>query len=88
MTARPLTLYHQTRLAIHIIIEDESGMLAGSILLVTTLFTLVWAVGRFVASASDEVSLLVREIKAALIFTGKVLVIGFSALAYGLGVTP
>ncbi len=87
MTARSLTLCHQTRLAVKVVIEDDTGMLAFSIVLATRLFTLFWQASRFAAAASYEVSALVSDLKAALDFTAKVLVIGFNALAYGLGVT-
>ncbi len=86
MTTRQLTLQHQTRLAVNVVIEDDTGMLAFSIVLATSLFTLFCQASRFVAAASYELSTLVSDLKAALDFTAKVLVIGFNALAYGLGV--
>jgi hypothetical protein len=86
MTTQALTLNHQTRLAVQIVIEDDTGALAFSILLVTTLFALVRHVGQIVSATGYELSTWVSDFKAALDFTGKVLVIGFNAMAYGFGV--
>ena len=87
MTARTLTLYHQTRLVVHVVIEDDSGVLAFSILLVTGLFRFFQKASRFITVARSELSMWFRDIKTAVDFTGKVLAIGFNALAYGLGIT-
>ena len=87
MNTQCLTLNHHTRLAVQIIIEDDSGTLAVSILLATRLLTLLCQVGQVVFSVSYEVAMLMDDLKTALHFTGKVLAIGFNALAYGFGVT-
>jgi hypothetical protein len=87
MTSQSLTLHHQTRLVVNVIIEDDTGALAYSILLITTLFTLLRQVSRFMATTKCELSLLVTDLKAACDFTTKVLAIGFNALTYGLGIT-
>jgi hypothetical protein len=87
MTARTLTLHHQTRIAVSVIIEDDSGVLIYTIFLITRLFTLLRRTGQLVAAILSELSLLMIDLKAALNFTAKVLVIGFNSLAYGLGVT-
>ena len=86
MTTRNLILGHQTTLAVHIIIEDETGALAFSIFLMTSLFTCFWHLSQLLTTAGYELSLLVNDLKAALDFTTKVLVIGFNSVAYGLGV--
>jgi hypothetical protein len=86
MTGRKLTLHRQTRLVVNVIIEDDTGALTFSLLVVTRLFTLLWKVSRFVAAVRYETSMLAREMKAALVFTAKVLLIAFSALLFGLGV--
>ncbi len=86
MNTRCLALCQQTRLAVNIVIEDDTGLLAFSIVFVTKLFTLLWNVSQWVSSVSYESSAWVSDVKIALDFTGKVLIIGFSALTYGLGV--
>ena len=85
MTASALTLQQQTRIAVKIIIEDETGVLAFSILWVTGLFTLLWRISRLVAAFRDELSSLAGDLVTALDFTAKVLAISFTALAFGLG---
>lgn len=86
MNTRCLTLHSQTRLAVQIVIEDDSGILALSIALTTQALVLFWRLGQRVISAGHEVTIWVHDMHAALSFTGKVLVIGFKALGYGLGV--
>ncbi len=87
MTTQTLTLRHQTRLAVNVIIEDDTGVLAFSILLVTSLFAHLWRASQFVIATKRELSLLIIDLKTALDFTAKVFVISFNSLAYGLGVT-
>lgn len=87
MTAHSLTLTHQTRLAVNVIIEDDSGVLAYSILLITNLLTYLWKVNQFMTVTRQALTSLVTDLKAALDFTVKVFAIGFNSLAYGLGVT-
>lgn len=86
MTARTLMLRHQTRIAVNVVIEDDTGVLVYSILLVTQLFTFLGRACRLVIAITSELSLLIIDLKAALDFTAKVFVIGFNSLAYGLGV--
>ena len=86
MNTRQLTLRQQTRFTVNIIIEDDTGLLAFSIVLVTKLFILFWQASRWLSATSYELSALTGDVKAALAFTGKVLAIGLNALAYGLGV--
>ena len=86
MNTRCLALYQQTRLAVTIVIEDDTGLLAFSIVAATRLFTLFWQASQWVSAISDELSAWVSDVPAALDFTGKVLNIGFNALTYGLGV--
>ncbi len=85
MTAATLTLQQQTRIAVKIIIEDETGVLAFSILWVTGLFSLLWRINQRVSAFSNELSSLANDLVTALDFTGKVLTISFTALAFGLG---
>jgi hypothetical protein len=85
MTTRSLTLHQQTRIAVNVIIEDETGMLAFSILFVTGLFTVCWQISRIVSALKRELSLLARDLTGSLDFTGKVFVIAFRSLTFGLG---
>lgn len=87
MTAQALTLRHQTRLAVNVIIEDDTGVLACSILLITGLFAYLWRASQFMFATKRELLLLVTDLKTALDFTAKVFAIGFNSLAYGLGVS-
>lgn len=86
MTVQTLTLHHQTRLAVTIIVEDDTGVLAYSILLVTSLFAYLWKISQFVTTTQRELSLLIADLKAAFNFTSKIFAIGFNSLAYGLGI--
>ena len=87
MTTQTLTLNHQTRLAVQIIIEDDTGALTFSILLATRLFVLLYQAGLLISSIGYELSVLTDDFKAALNFAGKVFAIGLNSLAYGFGVT-
>jgi hypothetical protein len=62
MTCQSLTFNHQTRLAVKVVIEDDTGMLAFSLLWSTRVFVLFWYVNRFVTSAQLELAELVRDI--------------------------
>lgn len=85
MTTRSLTPHQQTRIAVNVIIEDDTGMLAFSILFATRLFTLLWQASRFVSAVRHELRAITSDLAAALVFTAKVLAISFNALAFGLG---
>ena len=87
MAVHSLTLNHQTRIAIQVVIEDDTGVLIFSILVVTRLLALLYRISRFVVSVLNEGLLLANDVRAALSFTNKVLAISLNALAYGLGVT-
>lgn len=87
MTTQTLTLRHQTKIAVNVIIEDDTGVLVCSILLITRLFAYLWRVSQVVIAIKRELFLLVNDFKAALNFTIKVFAIGFNSLVYGLGVT-
>lgn len=87
MNTRCLTLHSQTRLAVQIVIEDDTGTLALSILLTTQVLALLWQLGQPVVSAGYELTAWVQDIQVAISFTAKVLLIGFKALSYGLGVS-
>ena len=80
-------LTHQTTLAVYILVKDDTGALKLSIWLVTKLFMLFWQANRLVSYLRHDFSMLIGEAKSAINFTGKVLVICFSSLFYGLGMT-
>lgn len=86
MNTGALTLQHQTRLAVHIVIEDDTGMLIYSLLLVTSLFTHLKKARQLVIAVKRDVSGWVADFKSSLDFTSKVFAIGFNSLVYGLGV--
>jgi hypothetical protein len=86
MSTQLLTLNHQTRIAVQIIIEDDTGLLLFSVSVVTRLFSLLWQASQAVASVWTVCSTWLSDLAAALAFTGKVLVISWNALAFGLGV--
>ncbi len=78
-------LMHQTTLVVNILIEDETGTLTVFVFLTTKLLFLLWQTSQVITAVMQELSMLLAEAKAALEFTGKVLAICLSALAYGLG---
>ena len=78
-------LTHQTTLAIHILVKDDTGALIFSICLVTKLFCLLWQANCLISSTRRELSMLIGEAKSAIEFTDIVLAICLSSLAYGLG---
>lgn len=87
MTNHALTFQHQTRLAVQIVIEDDTGMLIYSFLFITGLFTHLKKTYQLVITAKRELLGWVIDLKSALDFTSKVFAIGFNSLAYGLGVS-
>ncbi len=87
MTNRTLTLSHQTRLAVNIVIEDDTGTLAFCLFFATGLFALCSKISRFVLSVGHELSMLAGDLRQAIEFTDKVFSIVFVSLTFGLGVT-
>lgn len=87
MTTKQLTLHHRTRLVVQVLVEDDTGVLAFSILLTTRLFTLFWIFSRFFTSILDELREMHCDLKAAFDFTSKVVAIVLASLAFGSGVT-
>lgn len=87
MTTHALTLQHQTRMAVHIVIEDDTGMLIFSFLFITNLFTHLKKAHQLVITAKRELLGWVIDLKSALDFTAKVFAIGFNSLVYGLGIS-
>ena len=77
-----LTLAQRTRIAVQIIVEDDTGRVAACMLAITTLIELLLSLNRIVG----DVIVFVSDILEAVEFTGKVFVIGWRSLAFGLGV--
>ena len=86
MTTRYLTVQHQTSLAVNIIIKDDTGTLALTLLLTTQLFALLWQMGRVATSVIYEMALVFNDFKIALDFSSTIFAIAFRSLMYGLGV--
>lgn len=75
-----LTLTHQaTRIAFQIIIDDDSGGLALSIVFLTGLFSKI-------AWLATTTNFLIQDVTEAATFTGKVFSICAISLAWGVGV--
>lgn len=87
MTVKSLTLRQQTRLAITILIEDDTGTLAMSLVLVTGLMWWLWQTGQTIAGLYRRLAGWAQDFYEAITFTYKVTSIWVTALAYGLGVT-
>jgi hypothetical protein len=86
MTARTLTLHHQTRIAVSVIIEDDTGVFIWSILIVTRLLAFLGRAFQRISTVHREFLQFVTDFKTAFDFTTKIFVIGVNSLAYGLGV--
>ena len=77
-----MTLTHQTRIAISLVIDDEAGQLADFLAVMTALIGLLLTAGRFVS----EVYTYICDVVEAVRFTTQVWEIWIKALAFGLGV--
>lgn len=86
MNRRKVILAQQTTLTIYVLVKDDTGALAFSILVATKLFTFCYYIGHWALMTKAELSLLVIDLKAAMDFTTKVFAIVFNSLAYGVGV--
>jgi hypothetical protein len=87
MTSRSLTLAQQTRIAVNILIEDDTGALLYSLLVVTSLFKLLWRIVQALVNIKHEFEGFVTDIQTALQFAGKVLIISGKSLAFGVGLS-
>lgn len=76
-------LAHTTRIAVTVVIQDDTGRVAG---LLVALAALVGLLVRFGKVVTDLI-LLVCDVIEAVTFTAKVFTIGFKAMAWGLGVS-
>ena len=77
-----MTLAHTTRIAVQIVVDDDTGSAAALIVALTTLVTLLVKFGSLLQGAA----LLVGDFVEAARFTNTVFTIGFKSLAFGMGV--
>lgn len=77
-----MTLTHQTRIAISIVIDDEAGQLTNLLVALTALIGLLLTAGRLIS----EVYTYTCDVVEAVRFTSQVWEIWLRALAFGLGV--
>ena len=74
------TLMHQTKIAVQIVVEDDTGTVTDFLTVLTLMIGMLVSFGQFVVSAA----LLISDFTEAVSFTFKVWGIGLRALAYGL----
>jgi hypothetical protein len=77
-----MTLAHQTRIAVHIVLDDDTGNVANLIAALTILIGMLISFGQFMA----DVILSINEVIENMSFIAKVFVITSKAWLYGLGV--
>lgn len=87
MMAAQLTAFNQqTRIAVNILIEDDTRVAAFSITIIIKIFALLGRMFRFVARTRHELGLFIRDVQIATDFTVKILIIALKSLLFGLGV--
>lgn len=79
-------LTHQTTLSVYLVVKDDTGGLAFSVMLITGFFASLRRLSQGVSRIKRGWTMLNRDVKTALVFTSKVLQIGLFSMAYGLGV--
>lgn len=72
---------HSTRIAVQIVVDDDTGNVAALILAITVLINLFLQFGHFVSM----ILLLTNDFVEAAQFTAAVFTIGFRSLAWGMG---
>lgn len=85
LTLRQQIEYHLS--LVQVIIDDDNrrSFYAVSLLPLTAAVGAMWPVSEWVLSGVAGLSALVSDLAGAVTVTGKLLMIGFNALAYGLG---
>ena len=68
--------------------HNETRLMALPLIQITWLVFVLWSFWESIFRLRSELSLFVNDLKAAVMFTGKVLTIGLNSLAFGLGVIP
>lgn len=76
------TVMHTTRIAVQIVVDDDTGNVTALILAITALINLCLQLGRFISI----IVLLISDFVEAIQFTVSVFTIGFRSLAWGVGV--
>ncbi|MCL4300559.1 MAG: hypothetical protein KJ077_32785 [Anaerolineae bacterium] len=72
---------HSTRIAVQIVVDDDTDSIAALILAITALINLLLQLGHFVS----KVVVLITDFVEAAQFTAAVFTIGFRSLAWGVG---
>jgi len=67
--------------------DNDAQLLTFNLVHLTTLFLWLWSIWQTLGRFRFEFSMLVNDMTNAVIFVGKIIVIGFSSLAYGMGVS-
>ena len=86
MSTEYLTHQHQTRIAVQLVIEDDTGALAASLWLFISWWQITFYLLRKMVALVNELLQLKRDVVEAVEFTFTVLSIGLTALAFGFGV--
>ena len=85
--AAQLTVFNQqTRIAVNILIEDDTGVAAFSITVIIKVLALLRRLFCFVTRTRHELGLFIRDVQIATDFTVKILIIALKSLLFGLGV--
>lgn len=74
-----ITLSSTTRIAVHVLVDDDTGSAAALIMAVAVLVNLLVKLGGLITEAAQWVS----DITEAARFTSTVFTIGFKSLAFG-----
>jgi hypothetical protein len=72
-------LMHSTRIAVHVLVDDDSGSVAALIMALVALVNLLVRLGGLIAGATQWVS----DFTEAARFTSAVFTIAFKSLAFG-----
>lgn len=75
-------LAHSTRIAVTVVIQDDTGRVASFLVALAALVGLLVQLGHFVAYVAGVVA----DVIDAVTFASRIWVIGFKSLAFGLGV--
>lgn len=77
-----ISLPHQTRIAINLVIEDDTGRITEFLMMLTALIGILLRFAEWV----KPVVVWAGDFLTAASFTAKIVAISFNALAFGLGV--
>jgi hypothetical protein len=74
-----MTLAHSTRIAVQIVVDDDTGNVAALIMALTVLVNMLVKLGQFI----NELALWVSDFAEAVRFTYTVFTIGLKSFTYG-----